>query len=62
MNMILKILGHPVTLLNLTIVGFLTVIEVVHTYAHYHMEQDVHGHVHKFCRKNPDTCARMLDE
>jgi len=48
--------------MNLCLVGFLGIIEVIHTYTHYKMEKDVHGYVHNFCRKNPDTCAGMIDE
>ena len=59
MNKIMQVLGHPVTLFNLMLVGFLGLIEVIHTRAHYTMEQDVHGHVHQFLRKNPDTCDKI---
>jgi|SaaInlV_120m_DNA_3_1039746.scaffolds.fasta_scaffold00833_11 hypothetical protein len=62
MNTLMKVLSHPVTLFNLIIVGFLTVVEVVHTHAHYRIEQDVHGHVHKFCKKNPVICVRMSND
>ena len=47
---------HPVTVLNLLLVGSLGLIEVVHTRAHHTLEADVHGHVHQFLRKNPETC------
>ena len=47
---------HPVTVLNLLLVGSLGLIEVVHTRAHHILEADVHGHVHQFLRKNPETC------
>jgi len=58
----MRYLFHPLTLMNLCLVGFLGIIEVIHTYTHYKMEKDVHGYVHNFCRKNPDTCAGMIDE
>tara|TARA_B100000073_G_scaffold144051_1_gene118575 strand:- start:2567 stop:2752 length:186 start_codon:yes stop_codon:yes gene_type:complete len=47
---------HPVTVLNLLFVGSLGVIEFVHTKAHHTLEADVHGHVHQFLRKHPETC------
>ena len=59
MNKIMQVLGHPVTLFNLMLIGFLGLIEVIHTRAHYTMEMDVHGHVYQFLRKNPDICDKM---
>jgi hypothetical protein len=29
---------------------------VIHTRAHHTLEADVHGHVHQFLRKHPETC------
>ncbi len=56
MNKIIQVLGHPVTLFNLMLVGTLGLIEVIHTRAHHTMELDVHGHVHQYLRKHPETC------
>jgi len=50
----LKILCHPVTLINLTFVGSLALIEVVHIRAHHTLNVDVHGHVQKALKKNPE--------
>tara|TARA_B100001248_G_C27205987_1_gene373498 strand:- start:243 stop:428 length:186 start_codon:yes stop_codon:yes gene_type:complete len=47
---------HPLTQINLLIVGFLLLIEIVHTKAHHSYEVDVHGYVHQFIQKNPDAC------
>ncbi len=59
----LKILFHPVTIINLMICGSLGVIEFFHTKAHHTLEQDVHGHVHRALQKNPElarsTCWEL---
>ena len=54
MKAILKALVHPVTCINFTFVATLGVIEIVHTRAHHTLEQDVHGHVHRALKKNPE--------
>ena len=56
MKLIASVLFHPVTVFNLLLVGCLGLIEVVHTRAHHTLEADVHGHVHQFLRKHPETC------
>jgi len=56
MKRISSVLFHPVTVFNLLLTGSLGVIEVIHTRAHHTLESDVHGHVHQFLRKNPETC------
>ena len=55
----LKVLLHPVTQLNLLIVGFLVIIQGMHLHAHYTMDVDVDSYVHKFLKKNPDTCNKI---
>jgi hypothetical protein len=50
----LKILFHPVTTFNLLIVGSLGMIELIHIRAHHTLEQDVHGHVHRALKNNPE--------
>ena len=50
----LKILFHPVTTFNLLIVGSLGMIELVHIRSHHTLEQDVHGHVHRALKNNPE--------
>ena len=44
----LKYVTHPITVLNLCIVGSLGMIQIIHTHAHYKMEVDVHA----YCRNN----------
>jgi hypothetical protein len=51
-----RALLHPITQINLLIVGFLLLIEIIHTKAHHTYEVDVHGYVHQFIQKNPDAC------
>jgi len=58
-----KILGHPVTMFNLALVGMLLLIQVVHTKAHLTLETDVHGHAYRVLKKNPElatsSCYKM---
>ncbi len=56
MKKILQAFVHPVTLVNLMLIGTLGMIEVIHTRAHHTLDVDVHGHVHQFLRKHPETC------
>jgi|TARA_B100001094_G_scaffold269845_1_gene274336 hypothetical protein len=61
----LKVLFHPVTTFNLLLVGCIGFIEIVHTKVHYTLESDVHGHVRKTLRQNPElvkSICRDLDE
>ena len=58
----LKALFHPVTMVNLTIVGSLGVIQFVHTRAHFTLEQDVHGHVHRALKNNPEMARSSCYE
>jgi len=41
--------------------GFTTLVQLIHTHAHYEMEVDVHGYVRNYCRKNLEKCQRMLN-
>ena len=59
---ILRVLSHPVTLLNGLLVGFLIVVGVVHNHAHYTMEVDADSYVRGYCKKNPDTCQSFIDD
>ena len=54
----MKYLYHPVTLLNLCIVGLLGVIQVIHTHAHYKMEMDVHA----YCLNNAEHQEKLNDD
>ncbi len=53
-----RALLHPITQINLLIVGFLLLIEIIHTKAHHTYEVDVHGYVHQFIQKNSDACPK----
>jgi hypothetical protein len=54
-----KVLFHPVTQFNLLIVVFLSIIQGLHLHAHHTMSVDVDSYVHKFLKKNPDTCRKI---
>jgi len=58
-----KGLSHPVTMINLTFVGMLLLIQIVHTKAHLTLESDVHGHAYRVLKKNPklatSACYKM---
>jgi hypothetical protein len=54
---IASVIFHPVTIVNLTLVGTLGLIELVHTKAHLTIETDVHGHVHRALKKNPELAT-----
>ena len=51
------------TYLNLTFAGMLFVIQFVHTKAHLTYEADVHGHVFRALKKDPElakpTCYKL---
>ena len=44
------------------ICGSLGVIEFIHNKAHRTLEQDVHGHVHRALRKNPELARSACYE
>ena len=58
----MRYLFHPITILNLTICGSLGVIEFVHTRAHFTLEQDVHGHVHRALKETPEMAKSACYE
>jgi hypothetical protein len=60
--MLKKILLHPVTHFNLLVVGFLSLIQSMHTHAHYTMEIDADSYVYNFCRKNVEKCQKFIDK
>ena len=62
MKKVLGVIFHPVTMLNLTFVGTLGLIQVVHTKAHLTIETDVHGHVHRALKKNPELARSACYE
>jgi len=55
------LLIHPVTHINLMLVGILIFIGGLHEHTHRAMEVDVHGYVRQFCRENPEKCQRIID-
>ena len=54
----LKYVTHPITVLNLCIVGSLGMIQVIHTHAHYKMEVDVHA----YCSNNMEYQESLEQE
>ena len=58
----LGVVFHPVTVLNLLLVGSLGMIELIHTKAHHTIEVDVHGHVHRALQKNPELARETCWE
>ena len=55
-----KILSSPVTQFNLLVVGFLILVQGLHTHAHYTMSTDANSYVHAFCKKNLKECKRII--
>ncbi len=45
---VMKYLTHPLTVINLCLVGSLGLIQAIHTRAHQKMEMDVHA----YCKNN----------
>jgi len=56
-----RFLFSPVTHLNLLIVGFLILVQGLHTHAHYTMEFDTDSYVRAFCKKNMKTCKNIVN-
>ena len=55
-----QILRHPVTHFNVLVVGFLFIIQSMHTHAHYTMSLDADSYVRNFCKKNLEKCERII--
>ena len=45
-----EVIGHPLWLLPVMLIGILVLIEGLHTSAHLHQNMDVHG----ICRQNKE--------
>jgi fumarate reductase subunit D len=58
---IIAIISSPVTHFNILVVGFFIFVGSMHNEYHHRMEHDIHGHVRRFCVKNPDTCQKFID-
>ena len=43
-------------------VGFLAMIQLVHTQAHYTMSTDTNSYVRNFCKKNLSICESYVNE
>ena len=63
MKKITSVIFHPVTIINLLFIGTLGLIQFIHTKAHLSLETDVHGHVYRSLKKNPElarsTCYEL---
>ena len=57
---LLRASTHPVTLINLMMVGMLCMIGIIHNRAHHTMEVDADSYVFNWCKKNPDKCKEFL--
>jgi uncharacterized membrane protein len=57
-----QILRHPVTHFNVLVVGFLFIIQSMHTHAHYTMSLDADSYVRNFCKKNIEKCERIISD
>jgi hypothetical protein len=57
-----QILRHPVTHFNVLVVGFLFIIQSMHTHAHYTMDMDADSYVRNFCKKNLEKCERIISD
>jgi len=62
MKKITSVIFHPVTMLNLLVIGSLGLIQVVHTKAHLTLETDVHGHVYRALKKTPELARSACYE
>jgi uncharacterized membrane protein len=57
-----QILCNPVTHFNVLVVGFLFIIQSMHTHAHYTMSLDADSYVRNFCKKNLEKCERIISD
>ena len=51
---IIRVISHPMTIINFSLFGVLAMIQFIHTKAHHTMEYDVHSHVGQALIKNPE--------
>jgi len=51
-----------VTVINLLFTGSLGLIEIIHIRAHHTLSTDVHGHVHRALKKNPELARSACYE
>lgn len=50
-----EVMGHPLWMLPVMLLGMLVMIEGVHTMAHWHQEMDVHG----YCMRNKEFIQKL---
>lgn len=50
-----EVMGHPLWMLPMMVLGMLAMIEGVHTTAHWHQEMDVHG----YCMRNREFIEKL---
>ena len=43
-------------------VGFLAVVELMHTHAHYTMSLDADSYVRNFCKNDIEKCERIISD
>ena len=53
-----EVIGHPLWMLPVMLIGILALIEGLHTSAHLHQELDVHG----ICRQNKEYIEMMEND
>mgnify|MGYP001201583097 FL=1 len=53
-----EVVGHPLWMLPVMLLGILVMIEGLHTSAHLHQEMDVHG----ICRQNKEYIESLEEE
>ena len=54
--------SSPICHLLLITVGSLCLIQLIHTHAHYKMDVDVDSYITSFCKKNKETCEKIIDK
>ena len=50
----------PICHLILLCTGFLVMVQLAHTHAHYTMSHDADSYVRNFCKKNLEECKRIV--
>ena len=53
-----EIIGHPLWMMPVMLLGMLAFIEGIHTTAHWHQEVDVHG----TCRQNKEFIQSLEED
>jgi len=57
-----RALKHPVTHINVMLIGFLILVGMIHNHAHHTMEVDADSYVRAWCKKNPKVCQSFVDD